>query len=240
MIYVDLAIKITICFAFALVAFKLKVLDGGGTISAVIIGAVIIFTEGLRWFFLLLIFLAVGAGATKYRYSFKRKRLRERALRKAMNVIANGLVPASLALFSFTLEQDFSIPFVASISVALADTFASEIGVLSDNAYLITNFKKVEPGVNGAISLLGEGVAFLGALIVSLSAYFLLEITMHEMILCIALGLLGCHIDSLLGATFQGKGKGSIVAEDTVLTNSDVNLISIAIVTLLAFIIIIL
>ncbi len=236
--YIDLAIKVVICFAFSFFALKFKILDSGGTLFAVIIGAIIIFTKGIGWFALLLIFLAIGAGATRYRYAFKRKRLQERPLRKAMNVIANGLIPALLAFFSFFLKQDLSVPFVASISVALADTFASEIGVLSNNAYLITNLRKVEPGTNGAVSLLGEIVAFAGAFIISFLAYFLLELTPYEVILCVILGLLGCHIDSVLGATFQGKGKGSIVTEDTVLTNSDVNLISIAITTLVAFIIV--
>jgi uncharacterized membrane protein len=46
--------------------------------------------------------------------------------------------------------------------------------------------------------------------------------------------LVGCHIDSLLGATFQGKYQGTMTGHDTILTNSDVNIISVALTTLLA------
>ena len=233
---IELAIKIAVCAIFAALALKFKVLDTGGAIFAVIIGATIIFTKGIAWFALLLIFLTLGAAVTKYKRNFKRTRLHDRTARRAGNVIANGLIPAALAVLPLT--HDFSLPFVASIAAAMADTFASELGVLSDNAYLITNFKKVEPGTNGAISLLGEGVAFVGACIISLIAYFLIGITLSSVLLCILLGFLGCHIDSLLGATFQGGYKGVMNSEDTVLTNSDVNLISIALTALIAFLIV--
>ncbi len=233
---IELLIKIVICAAFAILALKFKVLDSGGTVFAVIIGATILFTQGISWFVLLLIFLIFGSMATSYKRNFKRKRLHERAARRATNVMANGLIPAILAVFSLT--YDFSVPFVAAIAVAMSDTLASELGVLSNNAYLITNFKKVEPGTNGAISLLGEGVAFLGATLISIAGYFLLSLSLNETILCIVLGLIGCHIDSVLGATFQGRYKGAITGEDTVLTNSDVNLISISLTALVAFIIV--
>lgn len=232
----EIITDIVICIAFAIIALKFKILDSGGTIFAVIIGGLILFTKGINWFAVLLIFLIFGAIVTKYKRNFKRKRLHERPARRAMNVIANGLIPAVMAVFS--IRYDFSVPFIVSISVAMADTFASELGVLSDNAYLITNFKKMEPGTNGAISLLGEVVSVIGAGIISISGYFLLELTLYEAILCMILGVFGCHIDSLLGATFQGKYKGNINGEDTILTNSDVNLISVSIATLIAFVVI--
>ena len=153
-----------------------------------------------------------------------------------MNVIANGSVPAILALFS--VEHNLALPFVAAISVAMADTLASELGVLSDKAYIITNMKPVKPGTNGAISWLGEGMALIGALIISVAGYFLVGLTVTEVFLSILLALLGCHIDSVLGATFQGGYSGSLRGENTIITNSDVNLISIAITALIAFIIV--
>ncbi len=233
---IEIFTNIIICLLFAIISLKFRVLDTGGTIFAIIIGATILFTQGIYWFLLLLIFLILGAIATKYKRNFKRQRLKERAARRAMNVVANGLIPAVLAIFS-SLNLDFSFPFVVSISVALADTLASEIGVLSDKAYFITNLKRVEAGTNGAISLLGEFFSFIGAFIISILGYFLLNLSILQFVLCILLGLLGCHIDSLLGATFQGRYKGNIKGEDTILTNSDVNLISIAITALIAFVI---
>jgi uncharacterized protein (TIGR00297 family) len=233
---IDLLIKIIICISVVFLAFKFKVLDYGGAIFAVIVGGLILFSKGISWFVILLLFLILGATVTRYKKTFKKGRLHDRASRRAMNVIANGLIPAILAPLS--LKYDFSIPFVASIAVALSDTFASELGVLSNNAYLITNLKKVEPGTNGAISLLGESMGLLGSIIISICGGIFLGLTVFEMLLCIAFGYFGCHIDSLLGATFQGKYKGIVNEEDTILTNSDVNLISIMLTALLAFIVV--
>ncbi len=233
-------LKISICIIFGIFSFYLRFLDLVGAISAVAIGLTIILTQGFGCFFLLFIFFVAGAFVTKYKNNFKRRRLLERKSRKASNVIANGIIPTFIALFSFYLKSDLSLPFVASISVALSDTMASEIGVLSNKAYLITNIKKVSPGTNGAISLLGEVACILGALIISISAYFLIEITIYHVFLCVLLGIFGCHIDSFLGATYQGKGKGAINSSDAILNNSDVNLISISIVALIGFLITIL
>ena len=233
MIY--LIIKIAICAAFALATYKLKILDFWGTSFATFIGAIIIFLKGIGWFTLLLIFLIAGAFATNYKLNFKKRRLQEKASRKAINVIANGSVPTIIAILS--INYNFSMIYASAIGVALADTLASELGVLSDNAYLITNFKKIEPGTNGAISLYGEMWAFTGSLIISLSAYFLLNLDLIQVVIVILISMFGCQIDSLLGATFQGKGKGSMMASDTILTNSDVNLVSISLATLTAYII---
>jgi uncharacterized protein (TIGR00297 family) len=233
---IEIAIKAAICVVFALISVRYRILDVGGTVMALIIGGVIIFTGGIGWFFLLLIFFVIGSAATRYKHNLKRRRLHEGYGRKTMNVIANGSVPAILALFS--VEHNLALPFVAAISVAMADTLASELGVLSDKAYIITNMKPVKPGTNGAISWLGEGMALIGALIISVAGYFLVGLTVTEVFLSILLALLGCHIDSVLGATFQGGYSGSLRGENTIITNSDVNLISIAITALIAFIIV--
>jgi len=81
-------------------------------------------------------------------------------------------------------------------------------------------------------------MALIGALIISVAGYFLVGLTVTEVFLSILLALLGCHIDSVLGATFQGGYSGSLRGENTIITNSDVNLISIAITALIAFIIV--
>lgn len=233
---IELVLEGLIVIAFALAAFRFHVLDLGGALFSSLIGGAIIYSQGVWWFSLLLIFFLLGAITTRYKHNLKRMRLHERTARKAMNVIANGSIPALIALLS--IEYDFSVPFVAAISVALADTFASELGVLSDKAYLITTLKRVSPGTNGAVSLLGEATAVVGAMIIAFAGFFAVNLTIYETGLCIILGLFGCHIDSLLGATFQGKYKGTMTGHDTIITNSDVNLISVALTTLLAVVLV--
>ena len=240
--YVYVAVDLLICAVFALISLRYKVLDSKGTTAAVIIGLIILFSTNLGWFALLLIFLILGISATKFRYGYKeRKGLHERGngMRKTSNVIANGVVPAAIAFLSLVFAPEkMAVPFVAAIAVATSDTFASEIGVVSDKVYLITNLKKTDAGTNGGVSLLGEGASLLGAFIISLSAFFLLGMEFRWVVFSAVVGFVGCQIDSLLGATLQGgeKGREDQMPSDAVLTNSDVNLISIAIAALIAFV----
>lgn len=56
-----------------------------------------------------------------------------------------------------------------------ADTFSSELGILSKgNPRLLTswNFRKVPPGTNGGISLLGTLAGFLGAFTIAITSIF--------------------------------------------------------------------
>jgi uncharacterized protein (TIGR00297 family) len=232
----DLLLRVAICLAFAGVALRFRVLDLGGTVVAVIIGGVIIFAKGPGWFVPLLLFFLLGAAVSRYKHTFKRLRLHERPSRRAMNVVANGAVPALLALFA--VEYDFAVPYVASIALALADTFASELGVLSNNAYLITTLKPTAAGTNGAVSPFGQATALLGATVVAFTGWAAVGLSAAEAALCMVLGFIGCQIDSVLGATFQGRYKGTITGHDTILTNSDVNLISVSVIALVALLIV--
>jgi len=240
--YLDVAIKIVICIVFALISLRYRVLDSRGTAAAVVIGILILFSTSIEWFALLLIFLVLGIASTKFRYGYKeRKRLHERGngMRRAGNVLANGLIPAVSAISAMIFSPEkMIIPFTVAIAVATSDTFASEIGVLSNRVYLITNLKKTEAGTNGGVSLLGEGASLLGASVISVSAFFLVGMEPKWLVFSVLMGFVGCQIDSLLGATLQGGGKGreEQLPSDAVLTNSDVNLLSISIAALIAFI----
>jgi uncharacterized protein (TIGR00297 family) len=123
--------------------------------------------------------------------------------------------------------------FITAISAATSDTFASEIGIMSDRVYLITNMKKVERGVNGGVSFLGTNAAFFGALFMSivgwvtLSKFSLLPDNKSLILIPLFIGFLSCQIDSVLGATLEGK----------ILTKDTVNLVSIGAGTLIAWVI---
>ena len=236
------ALKIGICAIFAVISTRYQFLDGSGTIAATAIGLVIIFAGGIGWFVLLLIFLLLGIAATKYRYKYKeRKGLHERGngMRKARNVLANGMLPAVTALLTPLFSRgEMAVPFAAAIAVATADTFASELGVLSDRVYLITSLRRTDVGTNGGVSWLGEAAALLGGIAIAIPAVILLGLDVIWLPFIAAVGFLGCQIDSLLGATMQGGeiGTEEQLPSDAVLTNSDVNLLSIAIAALIAFV----
>jgi uncharacterized membrane protein len=87
---------------------------------------------------------------------------------------------------------------------------ATEIGVLSKESYLITNLKKVEKGVSGAISKLGVMAGFLGALAIGILAWILSNYFSAPkiepaflIVIPTVTGLTGALLDSFLGATMQ-------------------------------------
>ena len=97
--------------------------------------------------------------------------------------------------------------FIGSIATATADTMASEVGVAT-TPRLITNFKKVPPGTDGGISVVGTLAGIIGAGLIGLAAYMLgvyPDLT-KTMVIAVVAGTFGCFVDSILGAALEIKG----------------------------------
>jgi uncharacterized protein (TIGR00297 family) len=122
-------------------------------------------------------------------------------------VAANGGV-ATLGLIASVMgwvpESIAWIIFASSLAAVTADTWATEIGVLSaGKPRLITTGKRVPRGTSGGISLLGSLIALIAALGIAILAW-LLGMTIITVIPLITLcGLAGSFVDSALGATVQ-------------------------------------
>jgi uncharacterized membrane protein len=67
------------------------------------------------------------------------------------------------------ISASFLTPF-RHFACCLGDTLASELGILSPTRpILITTLRPVPPGTNGAMSLVGTAVSFLGGAVIGLS-----------------------------------------------------------------------
>lgn len=129
--------------------------------------------------------------------------------RNGGQVWANGFWFAFwITLFFLFEEKSFLIVAVASIAVATADTWSSEIGEkFAKHTILITSFKKVENGVDGGISFLGTLFGAFGAVfIVLIYAFIFSDQNLFTFIVILSAGIAGCFIDSIMGALFQNKG----------------------------------
>lgn len=225
----DSGVALLFCAGLSLVAYGGRVLDRGGSALAFALALLIVRTAGYVWLFLLIAFVALGFLVTRM---FWRQKAAlgvaegKTGTRGWRNVAANGGVPAIIAAMTlFAPREDVAFGFVAAIATASADTFASELGVLSGRVYLITKpWTHVPRGTNGGVSNWGHFVALAGAAIASFVGVVLLGLPAGKAWIPIAAGWLGCQIDSVLGALFEeerGRAYGF-------LTKSDVNFLSIA------------
>jgi len=206
----QLAVAFVISFILSLLATKSGVADESGLLSATLIGTLTIVFSDIRFFVVLLLFYAIGSAVTKYKYSLKLERgIAEQAggARGYANVLSNSL-PALFFVMNYGVfgSKAFVAAFVASVACALGDTMASEIGKTAEKVYLITNFRRVEPGVSGGVSLIGEIAASLGCATVCLSSTFLGLLDFKSALVSLLASVVGVHVDSLLGATLEKKG----------------------------------
>jgi len=212
-----------ICILTGLITYDFSLLTLDGSLTAIVVGLIIGLTHP-AWIVLLFGFLISGVAVTRYHFSEKKEKgVQEgkKGERGYMNVLSTGSVPVLIAILSlaFIPYKLSPVLFIIAISTAASDTLASEIGVLSGKAWLITNFKEVEPGTNGGISPKGTLWALIGALSTSIVGGIFLKYAeyypsgIYYLIVPGLFGFLGCMIDSLLGATLENRGiigKGSV------------------------------
>jgi len=217
----QIATAFLISLLLSVAATKAGVADESGLLSATLIGTLTIVFSDIRYFLVLLLFYSLGSAVTRYRYSVKLERgIAEQAggARGYENVFSNSL-PALFFVMNHGVSgsETFSAAFVASIATALGDTMASEVGKTADRVYLITNLKRVRPGESGGVSVIGELAAVAGCASVVLPSLLMGVINAWQAIAAFLSGVVGVHIDSLLGATLERRG---------LLTNAGVNFLS--------------
>lgn len=206
-------------------AYKLKALNFSGLWAAALLGSVILGLGGWPWAVLLLTFfvfsslLSVLLGKKKQEVNDKYSK---GSRRDALQVFANGGWAGLLVIIGFFWRQlapnspnlgIIWLAFAGSLAAANADTWGTELGVLSKRKpILISTGKPTDIGTSGAVSLVGTLSALAGAALVGLVAFLIegytsigqLPFTAGFRFALITLsGLIGAVIDSLLGATLQ-------------------------------------
>jgi uncharacterized protein (TIGR00297 family) len=205
-------------------AWRLRALTIGGALAAAAVGAAIYGFGGVRWAVLLLVFFVTSSMFTRAGGEHKTSS-GDRAGRTAGQVAANGLVAAAFALaHSGSGAPWIATGFVGAVAAATADTWATEIGLLSRTPpRLITTGKVCRPGQSGGITSLGTRGGIAGAGVIALLGNVLLGTSVLGVLIA---GTAAMFADSLLGATLEARAR--------VLTNNTVNLLTTATGALLA------
>lgn len=125
-----------------------------------------------------------------------------------------------------------SVMLTAALAEATADTLSSELGeVLGGEPVLITTWRRVAPGTDGAISVAGTSAGVLGALLVLVVASLTLRLSVSAAVASGVGACAGFFFDSLLGATAERHG---LVNNDAVNFLSTVAAAGIALFVFLA------
>ncbi len=194
-------------------AYKLHCLTKDGAVASFLVGAVVGTLGSINAFFLMTVFTIAGFFATLRGIEKKTAagvQEGQRGERTWKNVLGVGLPPCiAVTVYACGIIdlEAFAVLFISTIAVAGADTIASEIGVKDPKVYMITTGKRVEPGVNGGISVLGTTISTIASLLIAILGWYVITGGLDIMLLIpFAMGVLGNLMDSVFGAVLENPG----------------------------------
>ncbi|GAC1567870.1 MAG: DUF92 domain-containing protein [Ktedonobacteraceae bacterium] len=200
----------------ALGAYRRQSLDKSGALGAIVSGTSIFSMGGWSWGLSLLYFFVSSSLLSHFRARDKARSAADKfskgSRRDISQVAANGGLATLFALLyglarSARTRRMAEAGFTGALAAANADTWATELGVLSiSSPRLITTGKAVAPGTSGGITLLGAVASSMGAC--SLGFFFWAGQRFRKALAPLPLialisGMAGSFFDSVLGATIQ-------------------------------------
>lgn len=202
-------------------------LTSSGALGALVTGTSIVGAGGWDWGCALVYFFvsstALSQVATAHKVAVAADKFEKGSRRDLAQALANGGVAAALALLRASTwgarnATRVEGAFVGALATANADTWATEVGTLSRQApRLITTGRRVAPGTSGGVTPLGLAAAAVGAATLGLT-FGLARAALargervpsvrgadarHVAGPALVGGLIGCVVDSLLGAVAQ-------------------------------------
>jgi uncharacterized protein (TIGR00297 family) len=202
--------------AIALVAYRRNSLDKSGVVGAIASGTGIFGMGGWSWGMSLIYFFVSSSLLSHFRQRDKAGAAADKFSKGARRDLAQAAANGGLATLFAVIYGLARSPrtrrlacagFTGALATANADTWATELGVLSAaKPRLITSGLPVEPGTSGGITLLGTAAACVGAF--SLGLFFRLWQGLRRPcapspFVALLSGMAGTTFDSLLGATLQ-------------------------------------
>lgn len=201
--------SLAVNLALAAAAYAARSVKASGLVAGVLLGSGIYLFLGPRGFAVLLLFFVLGTGASKAGYRRKAEKglaQEEGGRRGAKHAVANAGAGFALAFLALATGHGalFTLAFVAAFATAAADTVSSEIGqLLGRHAYLVTTFRPVPPGTEGAVSVEGTLAGILASAVVAGAALALGLVGSPGALVVVAAAFVGTTLESVLGATLE-------------------------------------
>lgn len=205
--------QFTLAFLFSLVisvfSFKLRFLTLSGSLAAFMLALLIFGLGSWKWTIPILSFFIFSSLLSIIREKKNpsvNNFFEKSGSRDFYQVFANGGLGGLLVIFSYFFPDPvWYFVYAGIIASSCADTWATEIGTMTKHkTYDILNFKAVEQGSSGGVSIYGFIGSLLGALFISLLTVLWIDNNQIDFILIITFaGFTAGLFDSLLGASLQ-------------------------------------
>lgn len=129
--------------------------------------------------------------------------------RTAEQVFSNGWIGVVLyMLYGLTDQFHWQILAWCSFAISICDTVSSEVGTaIRGKTFNVLNFRVMQPGLSGGISVAGTAAGFIALLILALCLYLILPVTHIQLIWVVGTGMTGMLVDSLMGSKWQALWK---------------------------------
>lgn len=160
------------------VAYRRGSLSKSGVVGAILIGTLIFRLGGWAWGVLLVVFFVSSSVLSHYKESLKAsvaEKFSKGHQRDLAQTLANGGAGALIVIANAIWPHPaWWAAFVGALATVNADTWATELGVLSKSRpKLITTGKEVEVGTSGGVTVAGTLAALAGATLIALiGGYF--------------------------------------------------------------------
>jgi uncharacterized protein (TIGR00297 family) len=197
--------------ALAATAYAAKTVDLSGVAGGFLLGTAIYACLDWRGYLLLVAFFVIGSACTKLGYKKKAaaKLAQEKGGRRSLrHALANSGVAAAAALFAALTPYPrlFAFAFAAAFATAVADTASSEIGqLLGRRTFLITTFRPVPRGTEGAVSLEGTLAGIAASLVIAGLGLAVGLLPGWGVPVVVVAAFIGTTFESVIGATLEKR-----------------------------------
>lgn len=186
-----------------------------GIAAAFLLGTLTWRAFGSPGFLLVATYFVIGTAATKVKMAQKEaqgvaeKRKGRRGPGSVIGSSTAGCICAFLSIFGVggkAYSRLWELGFVASFCTKLSDTVSSEIGkAFGKTTYLVTTFKVVPRGTEGAVSVEGTFAGLLASFLLAYVGCLMGEINAPEAVVCVLASQIANFGESIIGAAYQGK-----------------------------------